>query len=277
MLNATEQEFIRFATFIKQNYGINLFHKKVLVLARLSNVLESRNIQTLDAYTDFILTTQNADDIDEMLNEITTNHTYFMREEDHFHYLETVILPKLEKRKKEKSLNIWCAGCSFGQEAYCISMILKDYFRKKESKWDTRILATDISQEVLSFADQGVFSSEAVASLPARWVQEYFVYNADNHTYQVTKELRNNIIFKQFNLMSDIEFKVKFDVIFCRNVMIYFDVETKSALIERFYDATNEEGYLCIGHAENISGYSSGYQNIKPAVFLKCQNKKDEN
>ncbi len=269
MLNVTEKEFKRFVTFIKQDYGINLFNKKELVLARLSNVLEARNIQTLEEYTDFILTTKNPMDIDEMLNVITTNHTYFMRERDHFSYLEKNVLPKLEEKKKNRSLNIWCAGCSFGHEAYCLSMIVKDYFGTKRDKWDTRILATDISQEALEFARQGVYQEEAVKSLPEEWIQEYFVHNPKTHTYQVTKQLRDNIIFKPFNLMNDIKFKVELDVIFCRNVMIYFDVETKKTLIQRFYKATSKGGYLFIGHAENISGYQAGYKGIKSSIFTK--------
>ena len=183
-------------------------------------------------------------------------------------FFMNVILPEITKRNdRKKVLSIWSAGCSTGEEPYNISMCIKEYFGAKAAAWDTRVLATDISQRALAEARDPAY--EVPADIPPEWRRKYFLKRDDGSgLYTVTPEIRKNVIFRTFNLMDPIRFKLKFDVIFCRNVMIYFDQPTKDALIQRFYDATNPGGYLLIGHSENISK-DSPYRILRPATFQK--------
>lgn len=266
MITISEKDFDRLTDFIIKNYGINLKAKKILIEGRLSNFLVSQGYDSFTTYVDHILKNKNASDIEVLLNKLTTNHTYFMREENHFSFFGETILPYLEQKNKNKSVSIWSAGCSSGEEPYTLSCILKEYFKNKGS-WDTRLLATDISQKALSHATQGIYSAEGLKAVPDTWKRAYFIKSGD--TYQVSPELRKNVIFKTFNLMDPIRWKIKFDVIFCRNVMIYFEKPTKTALINRFYDALNPGGFLLIGHSETVDREESKFQYIMPATYRK--------
>ena len=268
-MNLTEKDFLRLAQFIHSNYGIQLFKKKTLIEGRLSTSISQLGFTDFSSYVDFIMNKGTADDINFMLNKLTTNYTFFMREELHFDYLKNTILPQLMNSKPNKVLSIWSAGCSTGQEPYTISIILKEFLGDRFSQWDTRVLATDISQNVLTQAKQGIYSRESIEALPESWRKKYFNKSKTGTDYEVCQELKDNVIFKTFNLMDPIQFKTKFDVIFCRNVMIYFDHVTKDALVERFYNATNPNGYLLIGHAETVDKNTSSYHYLMPAVYRK--------
>lgn len=268
MLTISEKDFLRLTDFIIDNYGINLKAKKVLIEGRLSNYLTAEGYPSFTAYVDHITQTKNPADIEMMLNKLTTNHTFFMREEGHFTFFNDVILPFVEENNKaRKSISIWSAGCSSGEEPYTLSIIMKEYFKNKPEKWDTRLLATDISQNALGKATKGFYTDEGLKALPEPWKKAYFTKTGEG--YQVTPELRKNVIFKTFNLMDPINFKIKFDVIFCRNVMIYFEKDTKNALIKRYYDALNPGGYLLIGHSETVDREDSEFQYIMPATYRK--------
>ena len=270
MMQLSDQDFKRLVTFIKSNYGINLEQKRQLIVGRLSNTLISMGYNSFQDYIDHILTKKDPKEIELMLNKLTTNYTYFYREGDHFDYFRDTALPYLEETKKDRMLSIWSAGCSFGQEPYTLSMILKEYFGRKVPQWDTRILATDISQNALKAAMQGVYDEESLSALPAGWKQKYFKKTTEPGVFQVSDTLKNNVIFKTFNLMDPIRFKLKFDVIFCRNVMIYFDQPTKEALVQRFYDATVPGGYLFIGHSEGLNRSVTPYKYLMPAAYRKA-------
>lgn len=269
MLTLTDHDFQRLYTYIKKNYGIDLSKKKQLIVSRLSNTLASQGFKDFSAYVDEILTGRDSDMITAMLNKLTTNYTYFLREEEHFKYLWDVILPDLEKKHaKDKVLCIWSAGCSSGEEPYTISMYLKEYFGAKASQWDTRLLATDISNKILNTAIHATYSDESVASLPSAWQQKYFVKSGTDR-YAVAPAIKQNVIFRTFNLMGPIQFKKKFDLIFCRNVMIYFDQDTKDALVRRFYNATVPGGHLFIGHSEGLNKTTCPYNYVQPAIYQK--------
>ena len=177
-----------------------------------------------------------------------------------------MILPELvRKYQSKRSIAIWSAGCSSGEEPYNLSMYIKDYLGMQASQWDTRILATDISQKALAKAKKGVY--EVPDTVPESWRKKYFK-KIEGSRYAVSPEIRNNVIFQTFNLMDPIKFRTKFDVIFCRNVMIYFDQPTKDALVRRFYDATVPGGYLMISHSENLSK-DAPYTTVAPSTFQK--------
>ncbi|MFV0313966.1 MAG: CheR family methyltransferase [Anaerotignum sp.] len=264
-----EKDFVRLYTFIQKKYGINLSKKKQLIEGRLSSAIITMEFSDFSEYVDFILTKATEKDIEVMLNKLTTNYTYFMREQTHFDYFTNTILPSLIKNRKDKVLSIWSAGCSTGQEPYTLSILIKEFLGKDAPLWDTRVLATDISQNVLSQAKKGIYPKDSLKDMPPEWISKYFKQIPNTDLYEVTQELRSNVIFKTFNLMTPINFKIPFDVIFCRNVMIYFDQPTKDALVNRFYNATKPGGYLVIGLSETIAKTETAYKFVMPAVFQK--------
>ncbi len=272
MYTLANEDFIRLTTFIRANYGINLSNKKQLIVSRLTDLLVSNGFANFNEYVTHILNNKNSADIEILLNRLTTNYTYFNRETAHFDYFKNIVLPELEAKKRNQVLSIWSAGCSTGQEPYTLSMILKDYFRGKGGNWDTRILATDISNKALTQARNGLYPEEGVVDFPEAWKKTYFKKTGVPHQLSVTDDIKSNVIFKPFNLMDNINFKLKFDVIFCRNVMIYFDKPTRAALTKRFYDATAPGGYLFIGHSEGLiddADTADTYRYIMPAVYQK--------
>ena len=205
----------------------------------------------------------------EITLQVSTNHTYFMREEEHFRYFRGVVLPELTGRVRDKDLRIWSAGCSSGEEAYTLAMIIDEFFGKEKLFWDTKILATDISSRVLEEAKKGVYSNDELAVLPSSWRLSYFTA-FDKESSIISDRIKNEVIFRRFNLMEkSFPFRKKFHVVFCRNVMIYFDAETKRKLINKFYEITEPGGYLFIGHSESINRNETGYKYVMPALYRK--------
>lgn len=269
MLTLSQQDFTRLVQFVKQNYGIDLSKKMQLIMGRLSNTIISLGYSSFSDYIDHVISKKNPADLEVMLNKLTTNYTYFMREEAHFKFLQNTILPYLLSTKKNKVLSIWSAGCSSGEEPYTISMILKETLGAQAALWDTRVLATDISQNALKAAKEAVYDEESLKNLSPSWKSRYFVKTAEKGVFSVAPAIKSNVIFQTFNLMDPIRFRLKFDVIFCRNVMIYFDQGTKDSLIQRFYDATAPGGYLLIGHSETINKEKTPYKYLMPATYRK--------
>jgi chemotaxis protein methyltransferase CheR len=270
VITITDKEFRDFTQYIENNYGIHLKEeKKTLVTGRLHNVLIESNCRTFSEYFNLLQRDKTGKLVSALINKITTNHTYFMRETDHFNYFRDKTLPYLENRIKDKDLRIWSAGCSSGEEPSTLTMILNDYFGKEKMWWDTKVLATDISDRVLEKARKGQYPNEQLSSLPMNWRTNYFK-KFDNENSVLVDKIRNEIIYRKFNLMEDIfPFKKKFHVIFCRNVMIYFDNKTKMDLINKFYELTESGGYLFIGHSESLNRDSTQYKYVLPAVYRK--------
>lgn len=269
MLEISQNDFLRLVTFMKSNYGIDLSKKKQLIMGRLSNTIVAKGFTGFPDYIDHIINRAPADDLGEMINRLTTNYTYFMREKTHFDFLRDTILPYLVETKKDRVLSIWSAGCSSGQEPYTISMVIKEFLGSQASSWDTRVLATDISQNALKAAQEAVYDTESLSNLPDSWKRKYFTKTSQPEIMSVSPELKSNVIFRTFNLMEPIKFRLKFDVIFCRNVMIYFDQNTKDSLVSRFYDATTSGGYLLIGHSESLNKEKTPYSYLMPATYRK--------
>ena len=262
----SDEDFRKLTNFIKAQYGITLQQKRQLVTSRLSSMLTEQGYTSFSEFVAQLLKERDPQKIEQVLNRLTTNYTFFMRETEHFDFFTKVILPELvRKYQSKKSLAIWSAGCSSGEEPYNLSMYIKDYLGMQASQWDTRILATDISQKALATAKKGVY--ELPNTVPEAWRKKYFK-KIEGSRYAVSPEIRNNVIFQTFNLMDPIKFRTKFDVIFCRNVMIYFDQPTKDALVRRFYDATVPGGYLMISHSENLSK-DAPYTTVAPSTFQK--------
>lgn len=268
MINLTNQEFQTLYAFIHKKYGINLEKKKTLIEGRMSNYLHEKGYTSFQQYMDVLFNDKTGSEITVLLNKLTTNHTFFLRESEHFDFLTNQVLPVFEKTCTSKDLRIWSAGCSSGQEPYTMAMCIHEYFGNRKTGWDTTILATDISENVLEKAKKGVYTLEQISDVPYPWVQKYFVDNQDG-TYTVADRIRKDVVFRSFNLMDPFVYKKPFDLIFCRNVMIYFDAPTKDTLVEKFYNATNPGGFLFIGHSEVINRNNSKYTYIKPAIYQK--------
>lgn len=269
MVQLTDQEFQTLTTYIKEHYGINLSKKRVLIEGRMSSVLRSRNIPDFKTYLDILFKDKSGKEMTTLLNKLTTNHTYFLRENEHFDFLTRDALPYLERmHQNDRSLRIWSAGCSSGQEPYTIAMALNEYFGARRAQWTIRILATDISVNVLTKAYEGTYGADMLDGVPPMWRQKYFKHLPDG-SFQVADAIRSAVDFRTLNLMDPFRFRKPFDVIFCRNVMIYFDGPTKDKLVNKFYDWTMEGGFLMIGHSENINKDTARYRFIKPAIYQK--------
>lgn len=269
MIKLTDDDFDRLVTYIKTNYGINLIKKRILIEGRLTNIVIAKGFNNFKDYLDAAFSDKSGKEIVSLVNKLTTNHTYFMREPEHFEFLKNVVLPHIESAVKDRDARIWCAASSTGQEPYTLVMTIDEYFGERKRNWDVKILATDIDTDVLQKAKLGIYTADDVSDLPPLWLKKYFD-KIDDTKYQVKEVIRNEVVFKKFNLMDKIICKKPFDLISCRNVMIYFDTDTKNELVERFYDVTKPGGYIFVGHAENISK-SSRYSYVKPAIYQRTE------
>lgn len=270
MVTITQKEYNKLASFIKKNYGIDLGTKKqALVMGRLNNVLIEQKISCFSEYFDYITSDSTGNALVTLVNKITTNHTFFMRENDHFVFFKDIVLPYLVNTERKKDLRIWSAGCSSGEEPYTLAMILDEFFGKGKMFWDTKILATDISSKALDRAIKGEYANEELKVLPPNWYLTYF-NKLNNEKSVIIDKIKNEVIFRKFNLMNEVfPFKQKFHVIFCRNVMIYFDNDTKNTLVNKFYDLLEYGGYLFIGHSESLDRDKTHFKYIKPAIYRK--------
>ncbi len=270
MVTITEKEFRLLAEFIETHYGIHLKkEKQALITGRLQKVLLQDGFTSFTDYYQYLISDKSGKAIITMVDKITTNHTFFMREAEHFYYFKEKVLPFLEKTVKDKDMRIWCAGCSTGEESYTLAMLIDEYFGREKMWWNTKILATDISEQVLDIAKKGIYTNESIAPLPPHWKINYFKKEDPNRSIVIDK-LKDEVIYRKFNLIDAVfPFKRKFHTIFCRNVMIYFSNETKMELVNKFYDHMEYGGYLFIGHSESLNRGMSGFRYIMPAVYRK--------
>jgi len=264
-----DREFTQIRDYIKENYGISLGdEKRTLVFSRLRPLLKQKGFADFTEYIHYLMNDRTGEANVVFINRLTTNHTFFMREPEHFDFLQTTVLPWIQdKFGQTRDLRLWCAACSSGEEAYTLQMTVQDYFEGKQG-WDTEILATDISEKVLQQATLGIYSNESLKTMPTDWLKKYFK-RYDNNNMIARDELKKLITYRKFNLMDEMRFKKKFQVIFCRNVMIYFDNNTREALVNRFYNALEKDGYLFIGHSESLSNVKSNFKYVMPAVYKK--------
>lgn len=266
----TDEEFLRISSFMKQRYGIDLSQKKVIINGRLENYIKRGGWGSFNEFMNAVEHDKTGNQEKMLVNFLTTNHTYFMREFEHFDYFKSVVLPWLRaKENARKDLRIWCGAASSGEEPYMIAMVLSDFFGLERDQWDTKVLATDISTKVLQKAMMGVYEAEQLKNLPEQWKRHFFKAVNGGSQYRVTDELKKEVIFRQFNLMDPLPFKKKMHTVFLRNVMIYFDDQTKKELIQRVYDAMEPGGYLFIGTTETLDRSSTPFQIIQPSIFRK--------
>jgi len=264
-------DFFRLRDYIKSHFGVNLEKKRTLIEGRLSNYIVQEGFDSFHAYIDDVFKDSSGAKINMLMTKLTTNYTYFMREETHYKFMQEVALPYWTSLIRDNDLRIWSAGCASGEEAYTTAMVLHEWFGMKKAQWDTTILATDISMKVLEMAKHGVYPLEHFEHLPATWRDKYFT-KVGPEDYKVRDMLAKEVTFAQFNLMENFSrFRKKFHIIFCRNVMIYFDSPTKAALAKRFHDALEVGGWLFIGLSETLSGISGDFEQTAPAIYKRVK------
>lgn len=271
------ETFQGYAAVVAKEFGIQLPPaKQALLESRLYRLLKDGGVAA--AYGDaagFLRALQQdaSGKLLGLLSEaITTHHTFFLREADHFAFYRDEVLPYLSRTIRDGDIRTWCAACSTGEESYTLAMLLEDQFGIQGPFWEKTLLATDLSREVLAFARAGVYPVAALQPLPEAWRRAYF-RRVDAGRMQVVKAIRRQVLYRPFNLMVPVfPFRRPFHVIFCRNVMIYFDAPTRQRLVQKFADFLEPGGFLFIGHSEVIDRQAAPQlAYVMPSVYRKKQ------
>ncbi|MDR1745615.1 MAG: protein-glutamate O-methyltransferase CheR [Planctomycetota bacterium] len=271
--NMPGAEFEELSALISSHFGIKVGeNKRTLVTGRVHPMLEKYGFATHRECLDAIKRDASGQLLSELANRISTNHTAFFREEAHFGLLRERILPDLAGRKREQvnpDLRIWCSACATGEEAYTILFTLLRFFGNEYSRWRAGVLATDISAAALSTARRGVYNALRVDPVPKDAVCRYFNRLGED-AYEVKPELRKEVTFRRLNLITGAyPFRQRFDIIFCRNVMIYFSRNVRSKLLSNLREWLEPGAYLFVGHSESLVGAHEGYEYVAPAVYRR--------
>lgn len=267
-----DYEYIR--KLVYQHSRINLGpDKKELVAARLGKRLRQTGISSYSAYCDYLQSPEGEEEMDQLIDVISTNHTFFFRESQHFDFLQQVALPEITKQLNANNgwpLRVWSAASSTGEEPFSIAILLNEFFTLNRGSWEIR--ATDISTRVLESARKGVYPSDRIKDMKPELLRRYFqkgVGEWDGY-FRIKEEFRNRVQFEHINLLqAHYPFQTKFNIIFCRNVMIYFDRPTQEQLIEKLSNQLVHSGYLMIGHSESLTGIQHALRPVKPAIYFK--------
>jgi chemotaxis protein methyltransferase CheR len=273
----TEKEFRLFRELIYRITGIALSDaKKQLVLSRLRKRLRHHNLKTFQEYYNLLVAEgDSSPELGELINAITTNKTSFFREPHHFEFIAQEVIPELARNAARgiggRKLRIWHAGCSTGEEAYTLGMCLSEALEGK-GVWDVRQLASDIDTNVLAYADQGIYDAERVRSVPEALLRKYFLRGKGDKEglYRVREDLRARLTFRQINLLAEewpFRPTTQFDMIFCRNVVIYFDKPTQKRLFARYARLLKPGGYLFLGHSESMLGISDAVESLGQTIY----------
>jgi chemotaxis protein methyltransferase CheR len=272
IMKISDSEFNAIREIVYDRFGISLSDaKKSLVVGRLQKIIRSMGHNTFKQYYDHLIADKTGQSLNTLVNRITTNHTFFNRENAHFDFFRTVALPELTevlKTQKSREIRIWSAGCSSGEEPYMLEIIMQEYFGNEYGMWNAGILATDISENVLNKAKAGIYSDDNIEHLPP-FAKKYF-NRVGIDQWKVSDKIKKNVTFRRFNLMNEtFPFKNPFHIIFCRNVMIYFNQETRNNLIAKFHNNLVLGGCFFIGHSESLGRAQSLYKYIMPAAYRK--------
>ena len=273
LMSISDREFEQMRRLIYDRFGINLTEqKRSLLVGRLQKMIRDSGYDSFGAYYEALVNEPGEAGLSELIDRVSTNHTYFNREKDHFDYLLTTALPAVTtalEKSNRRDLRIWCAGCSSGEEAYMLLILLQEFFGANYGRWQAGLLATDISLRALASAKAGIYSSDRLAALPHEWRGKYFrQIGADQ--WQVSDKLRQEATIRRLNLMNPrFPFKQPFQIIFCRNVMIYFDQPTRDNLVRKFHQHLEPGGYLFIGHSETLGREQNQFHYLQPAAYRK--------
>ncbi len=274
MIAINDREFSIIRDIVYKNFGINLTEeKKSLVIGRLYKYLKQSDFGSFSDYCDHLQRDRTGRALNELVNRITTNFTYFFRESKHFDFFTSNILPEIVHRLRAENSNdirIWCAGCATGEEPYTIAILMLEFFGNRYRNWDAGVLATDISEQALKKAVAGIYSGESLKKIPEAIKKKYFS-RKNSGQWQLKTAVQSEVLFRRFNLMnSSFPFKKQFHTIFCRNVMIYFDQPTRLRLIKKFHDFLVPKGYLIVSHSESLGRSQDLYRYVTPGIYQKA-------
>ena len=272
-LKLTERDFKTVQKLIFDLAGISLSNsKQVMVHGRLAKRIRHLNLRSYSEYIDIIVGGKDPDETTKFINALTTNKTDFFREKHHFDFLTTKVFPALRDKAnsgRPEKLRIWCSASSTGEEPYTIAITVREFFGAN-TNWDIRILASDIDTDVLAKASTGVYDAERLADVPLHIRQNYFTRESrsEDSRWTVKPLIRDLITFRRINLQeAPWQINTQFDIIFCRNVMIYFNAETQKTLIERFAEKLDPDGHLIIGHSESLFGISNRFKPLGETIY----------
>ena len=275
-INAFElknSDFEKISRLVYEQCGIFLHEgKKELVKARLSKRLRAGGYKSFTDYYHYVTTSEGTEELISMIDSISTNLTSFFREESHFVRLRHILLANLEKsghKGAQKSFKIWSAGCSTGEEPYTLAITISEAVGQRPL--DASILATDISTKVLRIAEAGIYAQDRTKGIALPILKKYFQVGTGNSEgyLRIKSDLKKMITFQRFNLMDNFHLQNTYDVIFCRNVMIYFDKNTQNVLVNKFYESLKSGGYFFVGHSESLTGLKHRFDYVEPSVYLK--------
>lgn len=270
-----DHDYHEIAAFVHGRTGINLFDgKKELIQARLSKRLRALGFDNFTSYVKFALNDGESGEVLFFLDALATNLTSFFREPQHFHFLAKKFLPELESQRRQqrsRRLRLWSAACSSGEEAYTMAMVVLENSPYLGRGGDFKILGTDLSTKVLAVARKGLYTADRVSAIPPAALRAFFQKGQGRFSgwYRVRDELRELCTFSRLNLMDDWPFKQRFDAVFCRNVMIYFDKPTIAKLVGRIHNILEPGGCLFIGHSESLSGIQHPFQYVDASLYRK--------
>ena len=274
MFQLSEKEYKLLSGLIYDIVGINLGpSKQELLRTRVGKRLRHLGIPTFKEYYKYV-TTGNQEELTHLFDAISTNLTSFFREKRHFDFLTEKILPGLIEKKKSEvggAIRIWSSASSTGEEAYSIAMTIYSFLKNSPGP-DIKILATDISTKVLDTAGKGVYREERVKNLPKNILNSCFLHGHGNMEgyVKVKQNIREMVVVRRLNLMSSVyPFKRKFDFIFCRNVLIYFDKGTQTRIVNKLYANLAQGGHLFLGHAESLNGVETDLSYVEPTIYQK--------
>lgn len=273
-IRLTEKQFERLGTYIHANYGIKMPPvKKIMLEGRLQKRLRQLGMTSFDEYIKFVFSPEGIkDEMVNMIDMVTTNKTDFFREPQHFQILAKSVLPELEKAfhaGTRRPLKIWSAGCSTGEEPYTLAIVLSEYAAANPG-FNFEITATDISSRVLDHAATAVYKEDKIVPIEMALRKKYLLRSKDRtrNEVRIVSELRKKVRFKRLNFMDD-AFDIDFtaDIIFCRNVIIYFDRPTQEVLLNKFCLHLRKGGYIFMGHSETLNGLAVPLKPVAPTVY----------
>lgn len=269
----SEEEFKRIQRFMLESLGIKLSPIKiVMVNSRLIKRLKKTGITNFKNYLDYALSSEGriSGEFECMIDELTTHKTDFFREPEHFNFLRDSILPQF-KQESFHPFKIWSAGCSTGEEAYTMAMVMSE-FQQNNPLFDFNIFATDISNASVMKAVRAIYNKESVSNLDKNLIRKYFLSSKDvtENKIRVTKSIREKIHFSILNLVDDYFFQNNsLDVVFCRNTLIYFDDNSKRAVVNKLIEKVKPGGYFFVGLSETVSQFSTEIRQVSPSVYIK--------
>ena len=268
-ISKKDYDFIR--DLIYRETRINLGdHKRELVTARLGKRIRALDLDTIGDYCSMLRKDTKNGELYHLIDAISTNHTFFFREINHFNFLNQVLLPQFAEGRlgNSRSLKVWSSACSTGEEPYSVAITLAEFLKDRpDVHWD--IQCSDISTRVLDFASKAIYDQSRLQHVQADWRRRHFQKGEKQMKgyFRIHPNLRKRLQFQRLNLFDRFPWNEKFQVIFCRNVMIYFDRETQEDLVGRLANHLVPGGYLFIGHAESLAGVRHPYETVKPAIY----------